>query len=538
MSVTGGQAVVAALDAWGVDTVFGIPGIHSLPIYDALHGHPRIRHINARHEQGAGFMADGYARASGRPGVVLATTGPGVVNALTPLAQAHAESSPLLLIASGPPEEELEPDAGTLHEMLDQQATVRSVVGRSIRVRESGQIPAALDEALRAVHTGRPRPFALEIPLDVLAAETAARPIPARREEPAVPALSALERAAALLRGARRPLLIVGRGAQDATDQILALAEHLAAPVARTTNGMGAIPDDHPLALPDTGPGKLPPLRRNIGINMGPWIAAADVCLAVGTRLGERSARGWDAEPRPLIHLDIDPSVIGRNVEAEVELVGDAAVGLKALLAMLEPRPAAGDWPPAIPSGQRAGANPAATDEPFAEILRVTRRCLERDGIVVADMTMVGYRARRLFPVYAPRTFFSPHYWGTLGFAAPGAIGAKLARPDRQVVALSGDGGFLFTAQELATAVAGKVAVPIVICNDDCYAAIRQAQDRNFGSRHIAVGLTNPDFVRLARAFGAGASRVATGRSYAAALRRALGAGGPTVIEVDLENWK
>ena len=324
--MTGGQVVTDALDAWDVEILFGISGIHTLSIYDALHQHPRIRHVTARHEQGAGFMADGYARATGKVGVVLTTTGPAAVNALTPLAQAYAESSAVLMIASGPPTDAIGDgvadvgaaavtDRGVLHEMADQFATLRSVCERGCRVSRSAQIPEAIAKAFVSMEQGRPRPFVLEIPLDVLEAkDTSTEPLERVLTPPLMPDPAALPKAAELVTSAARPLIIAGRGAQGASPEIIQLAELLNAPVALTTNGLGVIPADHPLCLPDAGPGSLEPLFRSMGSNMGKWVAQADLCIAVGTRLGERSVKAWDAIPKRLIHLDVDASIVGRHI--------------------------------------------------------------------------------------------------------------------------------------------------------------------------------------------------------------------------------
>ena len=534
MKITGGQAVVDALDAWGVEVVFGIPGLHTLSLYDALYQHPRIRHVTTRHEQGAGFMADGYARARGQVGVVLTTTGPAAVNVLTPLATAYAESSPVLLITSGPDTRQTGTDLGALHEMRDQFNTLKGVCGQGRRLCSVEEIPREVDAAFAAMQRQRPRPYVLEVPLDLLDAEADVPRARAVLEPPVAPDPHALEKAAALIRSCVRPLLLAGGGAQHAAAEVRLLAERLQAPVGLTVNGLGILPADHPLLLGDAGARELDHYRRILGKNLGRWMAQADVVIAVGTRLAERTVRAWDAEPGRLIHLDIDAAVIGRQFPVEVGLVGDARAGVQALLQLLGEEPIGTGW---SREEMVAESDEAPGEGPFPEILGTVRQALDRDAVLTNDMTLVSYQARRLFSVYAPRSFLSPHYYGTLGFSLPAAIGAKIACPQRQVVALCGDGGFLFTAQELATAKQQRLSLPIVVCNDNKYTAIQRGQERKFGERYIGVELENPDFVLFARSFGIEAVRATSCTALAAALQRALQADLPTLIEVFLPEF-
>ncbi len=532
---SGGRALVEALEAWGVEVVFGIPGIHTLAIYDALYQHPRIRHVTTRHEQGAGYMADGYARAGGRVGVVLTTTGPAAVNALTPLGEAYADSSPVLLITSGPSTRDAGSDLGVLHEMRDQFATLESVCGQGRRIETAEEIPGAVATAFAALERQRPRPYVLEVPLDLLEAQAQVPSPEARLDPPPLPAPRELEAAAALIRSSVRPLLVAGRGAQDAACEVRCLAERLQAPVGLSANGLGVLPADHPLCLGDAGPRSLDKRRRNLGRNFGPWVAQADLMIALGTRLGERTVRAWDAEPGRLIHLDLDPGVIDRRYPTAVGLVGEARASLQALLDLLGEETSRSSWSPKASADK---VEDPGEEGIFPRIIATVRQGLDRDAVVTNDMTLVCYQARRLFPVYAPRTFLAPHYYGTLGFAVPAAIGAKLARPERQAVALCGDGGFLFTGQELATARQQGLSLPIILCNDDSYAAIRQVQDRDFGGRCTGVDLQNPDFVAFARSFGAGGVRVKSCPALTRALHQALQEERPTVIEVFLPEFE
>lgn len=517
MKRTGGQILVDALDAYGVDTVFGIPGIHTLPIYDALHDHPRIHHVMTRHEQGAGYMADGYARVSGKVGVVLTTTGPAAVNALTPLGEANAESSPVLLVASGP-DDEMTPDSGYLHEMRDQFATLTSVTGQGTRAADGQEIVSGVDEAMSFRGRRRPRPYVLEVPIGVLKAEYEAAISP-ESYPPTVPGEDAIDAAVALLETAERPFLFVGGGAQDASGEVHRLAELLDARVGASGNGLGVMGAGDP---------------RYVGTNAAPgwWINQADVVLAIGTRFDARTRR-WLGHPKAkVIHVDLDPDVIGRTLAADVALVGDASATLD-LLSQRIGNGRSADW-----SGlPEKPASDAVDDERAVSILRTLRDVLDRDAAIFNDMTLVCYQARRWFDVYEPRTFHSPITYGSLGFSVPAAIGAKAADRSRQVVALCGDGGFMFTAQEVLTAKQERLGVPIVLFNDNCYSAIKRAQDRECEGRHVAVSLDNPDFQLLAKSFGVPGERVASADGLREAVRQALGSDLPTIVEVDLENW-
>ena len=514
MKLTGGQAVVEALDAWGVDTVFGIPGVHTLALYDALYNHPRIRHVTTRHEQGAGFMADGYARSSGRVGVAITTTGPAAVNALTPIGEAHAESSPVLLICSGPTDATNGVDAGVLHDMRDQFGTLFSVTGQGQRVSKVEDIPDAVNAGFEAMKYSRPRPYVLEVPLDVFKDEADVEIAEPAHRPPQKPDDDAIAAAAALIQSANKPVLIAGGGTQNASGEVVKLAEKFGMPVVVTANGQGSVPADHPL------------LRRS---GMAKYLDEADVVIAVGTRLGFRVQQMWNGNPKKLVHLDIDPSVIGRRFEPDVALVGDAGAGLQALNDRLNK--AETDW-----TLEPSEPNVQGDQAPFPELLGIIRSMLDRDAVVVNDMTSISYHARRIFPVYEPRTFLAPTVYGTLGFSMPAAVGAKIACPDKQVVSLCGDGGFMYTATELSTAVQQGLSLPIILCNDNTYSAIKRAQDRDHG-RNIAVDLANPDFAMFAQSFGMGGVSVSNAKDFSAELEKALQADGPTLIEVSLPDF-
>jgi len=521
--------VVAALGAEGVRHVFGIPGVHNLAVYDALLRQDRIAHVLARHEQGAGFMADGYARASGRPGVIVVTTGPGATNALTPLVEAHAGSQPVLLIMSDIPSALVGQEVGALHEVPNQIECFRPVCRWAATLRDGAEIPGAVQGAFHLLRTGRPGPVALSIPTDLLTAPVAARLTPPGEGRRPPCDIGLLEEAARYLARARRPLLVAGGGviAADAGGELQALARRLQAPVITSVMGRGAISEADPLWL-----GVLPNQRATRGA-----LEAADVILSVGCRFAHRSTKGLllNLEFRPdqaLIHVDLDPRTIGRMHVPALGIVGDARDGLAGMLAALPAGPPHAEWDWATLRQARDARGPRYT--PVVDgLIRALREALPADGIVVGDQTGLNYWMEWHFPIWAPRTFLYPIGSATLGYGVPAAIGAKVACPDRAVVAVVGDGGFLFTAAELATAAKYRLPVVFVVLNDQDFGAIRYLQARLYGrtGEHALVG---PDFLALARAFGVEAYRAGDPDALRPALDKALAHPGPSLVEVPL----
>jgi thiamine pyrophosphate-dependent acetolactate synthase large subunit-like protein len=521
---TGGDLVVEALRREGVRHVFGIPGYHNLAIYDALLRQDEIRHVLARHEAGAAFMADGYARASGEPGVVLVTTGPGATNALTPLVESYAGSVPVMLITSDIASDLVGRDLGALHEVPNQIDCFRPVTRWAEAVTDVRAIPGAIGGAFDLLRTGRPGPMVLSIPYDLLLARADA-PRPAGGHGARPPChVADVEEAVALLTRATRPLVITGGGviAAGAERELQAVAARLGAPVVATVGGRGAVSEREALfqgVFPDRR-ACTEPLR------------AADVILAVGTKFGHRSLEklGWALDPaQALVHLDLDPTVIGRVFKPRVAVVGDARDGLTRLLAKLGDGAARTSWDRAALARVRADAGPRYTPA-IAALVDGLRSALPDDAIVVNDQTGLTYWMELRFPVLAPRTFFYPTGSASLGYAVPAAIGAKVARPDRAVVAVAGDGGFMYSVNELATAVKYRLPVVFLVVNDERFGAIQWLQEKFFG-RAGEAELANPDFPALARAFGCRGERIEA-ETLGAAVRRALIADGPTVLEL------
>jgi acetolactate synthase-1/2/3 large subunit len=519
--------VVAALEAEGVRHVFGIPGVHNLAIYDALLRQDRIAHVLARHEQGAGFMADGYARSSGRPGVVVVTTGPGATNALTPLVESHAGSQPVLLVMSDVPSALVGQDLGALHEVPNQIECFRPVSRWADALRSGAEIPGAVQGAFHLFRTGRPGPVSLSIPTDLLTSPVEARLTPAGEGRRPPCGVGLVEEAARYLARAARPLLVAGGGviAGDATAELQALARRLEAPVITSVMGRGAISEADPLWL-----GVLPNQRATKAA-----LEAADVILSVGCRFAHRSTKGLllNLELRPdqaLIQLDLDPRTIGRMHATALGLVGDARDGLAGLLGALPATPARTEWDWTALRRARDARSPRYTPT-VQGLLRALRAALPADAIVVGDQTGLNYWMEWHFPVLGPRTFLYPIGSATLGYGVPAAIGAKVACPDRPVVAVVGDGGFLFTGAELATAAKYRLPIVFVVMNDQDYGAIRYLQSRLYG-RTGEHALAGPDFLALGRAFGAETYRAEDVDAFRAALDKALGHPGPTLVEV------
>jgi acetolactate synthase-1/2/3 large subunit len=526
--MTGGQAVVQALQREEVECVFGLPGVQIMGIYDAFYGQSDVRLITVLHEQTTTYMADGYARVSGKPGVGLVVPGPGIQNASAALGTAYSCSSPVLLVAGQIESDMLGQDKGALHEINDQLDIVRPVTKWCQRVLRVEDIPTAIHEAMRQMHTGRPRPTVVEVPPDVLAMQAEVN-LPTPQHYPSLsPDRASLQRAAALLVGAKKPLIWAGGGAMlgDAATELLALAEALGAPVATTPEGKGVIPEDHALAL-------------GVGYygHGSPALAAprADVVLAVGTRLtGQmRGSTGLRA-PQRLIHLDVDATVIGKNYPAEVSLVGHAKPALQMLLDLVRTQEIpAHRWP--RQELEEIGRDSQAWLRQQAplqyEIIGQIQQVLQDDAVVVSGITNIGYWSHFALRLRRPRSYLGASYFATLGFAFPTALGAKVAAPTRQVLSLSGDGGFMYALPELATAVQYGINVVALVFADGAFGASNNDQRSRFHGRVVGTQIHNPNFVQVAEAFGAKGIRAAPER-LAEALGEAFDANQPTLIEV------
>ena len=526
--MTGAQLLVECLQRNGVTTIFGMPGGQTVAIYDALHEHPTIRHVLARNEHAGAFMADGFARATGQPGVCLVTAGPGLTNCVTGLGSAYSDSVPFLLISGQITHGAIGSSRGYYHEM-DNLGVTAPLTKWNATARSADEIPELVRQAFHEMTTGRPRPVHLDLPIDVLAQETDAKPVKRVTAKLLAPDPREIDRAAELLQTAKRPLIIAGGGTvtADASHELLALAEDLHAPILTTPMGKGCVPDDHPLSAGMLFH-RITSDLTNMKDNLSPLPEMADAVLAVGCRFSQLATGNWELElPENLVQIDIDEDELGRNYPARVGICGDAKAALTALGAR-QPKADGAIWD-SIRS--RTPASDRWRIGGF-DVVPILRRVLDRDAIVACDVTRLYYMMLANFPVYAPRAFLHPSCFISMGFGLPAALGAKAAFPDRQVVAIAGDGGFLMTAQELACAVQEELNVVTILINDNCLSAMKGIQNRSYRGRHTAVDLVNPDFVRFVESFGALGLRVNELDQFEPALREALNAGRPAVIEV------
>jgi thiamine pyrophosphate-dependent acetolactate synthase large subunit-like protein len=518
--MSGGRALAQALAAHEVDTVWGIPGTHNLEIYANLPG-AGIRHLSPRHEQGAGFAADGYARATGRPGVCITTSGPAALNAATALGQAYSDSVPVLAVSAGMPLRHPGRGHGELHETKDQRAALDAIVAYSHRVTSVPEIPVAVAQAFAAMRSGRPRPVHLEIPLDVLDERAEVEIVGPVRTPAFTPEPEALDTAAARLAGAVRPAIIAGGGARGAVPEVSAIAERLGAPVVCTINGKGVLPEDHPYSA---GAGLARTVVREL-------VEESDTVLVVGSGLSP--AELW-LGPLPLagkvVRVDVDAAQAVMGAAPTVAVVGDAAAALAGLLGRLGE--GAGDGERAARWRSRHLEEARVLGARWSWIFDGIAAALGRDGIVAGDNAMVCYRgAVAALPAYHPAAFLYPTGYGTLGYGLPAAIGAKVGRPEARVIALLGDGGIMFTIAELAAAAQLRLALPVVVVDNAGYGEIRNEMAERGDPVH-AVDLDLIDFAALGRVLGCEGVVVDDRDGLADALERALEADRPTVLHL------
>jgi acetolactate synthase I/II/III large subunit len=522
-TMTGGEAIVSGLVAHGVDTVFGLPGAQIYGLFDAF-AQAQLKVIGARHEQACGYMAYGYARSTGLPGVFSVVPGPGVLNAGAALLTAYGSNEPVLCLTGQVPTQFLGKGRGHLHEMPDQLATLRTFVKWADRIEYPAHAPTALSRAFQEMMSGRRGPAALEMPWDVFTqrVETGtAKPFdhfPAPQSD-----TDRIKEAATLIAGSKTPMIFVGSGAIDAREEILELADMLDAPVVAFRSGRGIVSNAHELGLTMAAAYKLWP--------------TTDLMIGIGTRLELPTMSRWPYQPHGLksIRIDIDPIEM-RRMPPDIAVVADAQTATAELLkavARIGYRKT---------SGRRAAIREASTAalaeiqkvQPQMAYLNILREVLPDDGIVTDELSQVGFASWYGFPVYQPRTFITSGYQGTLGSGFPTALGAKVANPDKPVVAITGDGGFMFAVQELATAVQFNIAVVTLVFNNNAYGNVRRDQIQRFDGRVVASDLVNPDFVKLAESFGVAASRVTTPDQFRSALEKALAHGGPYLIAIEV----
>ncbi len=521
--ISGGEAIVSGLLAHGVDTVFGLPGAQIYGLFDAFH-QAQLKVIGARHEQACGYMAFGYARASGRAGVFSVVPGPGVLNAGAALLTTFGGNEPVLCLTGQVPTAFLGKGRGHLHEMPDQLATLRTFVKWAERVEYPANAPASVARAFQEMLSGRRGPASLEMPWDVFTqkAEVGAAEVFDRFPAP-LPDPDRIKSAASLISASKTPMIFVGSGAIDAGDEILELAELIDAPVVAFRSGRGIVSNAHELGLTFAAAYRLWP--------------QTDLMIGIGTRLELPTMSRWPFLPEGLksVRIDIDATEM-RRYSPTAAIVADAKAGTAELLAAVrkigyvKTHSRRAD----IREASAAALNEIQKIQPQMAYLNILREVLPPDAIVTDELSQVGFASWYGFPIYRPRTFITSGYQGTLGSGFPTALGAKVAHPDRPVVAITGDGGFMFGVQELATAVQFKIGVVVLVFNNNSYGNVRRDQRERFDGRIVASDLVNPDFVKLAESFGVGAARVTSPDHFRPALEKALASGGPYLIDIEV----
>jgi len=522
-TMTGGEAIVSGLVAHGIDTVFGLPGAQVYGLFDAFH-QAQLKVIGARHEQACGYMAYGYARSSGKPGVFSVVPGPGVLNAGAAMLTAFGSNEPVLCLTGQVPTQFLGKGRGHLHEMPDQLATLRTFVKWADRIEYPDVAPTLVARAFQEMMSGRRGPVALEMPWDIFTAgaEVAAAKVFETFPAP-LPDADHVKDAAMLIAASKRPMIFVGSGAIDAREAVLELAETIDAPVVAFRSGRGIVSNAHELGLTMAAAYRLWP--------------ETDMMIGIGTRLELPTMTRWPYQPDGLksVRIDIDP-VEMRRYPPNVAIIADAKAGTRALAAAVGRagyRKTAGRRS-AIREASAAALKEIQKVQPQMAYLNILREVLPANAIVTDELSQVGFASWYGFPVYEPRTFITSGYQGTLGSGFPTALGAKVANPNRPVVAITGDGGFMFGVQELSTAVQFNVGVVTLVFNNNSYGNVRRDQRTRFDGRVVAADLVNPDFVKLAESFGVAASRVSSPDHFRPALEKALVHDGPYLIAIEI----
>ncbi len=521
--MTTAEAIVASIVTHGVETVFGIPGAHTYALIDAIAREPSIEFVTTRHEQGAAYMALGYSISTGRTGVFTVVPGPGILNTTSALATAISTNAPVLGITANVMSFNIGKGRGQLHELPDQLATLRSLTKYSERIPDAASAPTMVADAFRAMHSGRPGPATIEAAWDHLGASGPVDLDTNRSTPPAPPPdPDAIRAAADIIVEANNPLIIVGAGAREASADILELAEFLQAPVTSHRSGKGIVDDRHPLGLRSADAWRHWP--------------DVDVVIGIGSRLELLGFR-WGGHPtdRQTIRIEIDEQELART-PATTGLLTDASMGTRALLDELRSR-----VEPAPDRADEFEAHRLAAEEaigevtPYIDYLRAIRAALPEDGFFVEEITQIGFTARFGFPTYFPRAYVTCGYQDNLGFGFHTALGVKVGNPDRPVVAVTGDGGFMFGVQELATAVQHRIGLVTVVFDNHGYGNVRRDQSVQYGGRVLGSELVNPDFMALAEDFGARADEATDPASLEAAIRAAAGHDLPTVIHVPVD---
>jgi acetolactate synthase-1/2/3 large subunit len=519
--LTTAEATVETLLAHGIDTVFVLPGLHNDPLFDAFYGvRDKLGVVHTRHEQAAGYMALGAALATGKPQACVVVPGPGLLNAGAALLTAEGMTAPVLALVGQIPEADIDRGHGHLHEIRDQIGLAAHIAKHTARISGPAEAPQRVAEAIRASMSGRPGPSVLECAVDVWGRKGEVvfprMPLPVQR--PPVDE-DAVERAARLLGKARRPIIVVGGGALDASAEVTQLAEMLEAPVVAYRRGQGVVSARHRLNV-------------NLPIAYRLW-KDADAAIGIGTRMFIQQAEWGVDDDLPIVRIDIDPEEPARYHKPAVALVGDAADYCRALIARLPAHNIKRVDRTGELAGHRAWLEQRLSQlEPQTSFVRAIRNALPEDGIFVDEVTQVGFASRITFPVYRPRTYLSPGYQDNLGWGYGAALGAKVAMPDAPVLSISGDGGFLYQASELSTAMRHGIAVVAVVFDNGLYGNVRLIQNHEFGGRTIASDLLNPDFRKMAESYSVAGFKATTPEELQRTIEKALALNAPVLIHV------
>ncbi|MER8479184.1 5-guanidino-2-oxopentanoate decarboxylase [Mesorhizobium sp. M1163] len=523
------DAILRLMESYGIDTIFSIPGVHTVDFYKSL-PERRIRHVTPRHEQGGAFMAYGYAFATGRPAACMLITGPGVLNAATGIAEAYSDSIPVFVIAANNLRREIGVGRGALHETKSQSAVQEQIAAFTHTLLEPSNIEEVFHRAMSSMEVSRPRPALIEVPRDLLSSKV---PVPGEQAlqlyRPG-PHPDVISRVSSMLMGAKRPIMIVGGGARSANREVLALAEQLGIPVVTTNTGKGILPETHPLSLGSSLP--FPPMHRAI--------EDADVVLAVGTELSETDLLYTCKSYRingALIRIDIDPRQLTMNYLPRIGMLSDAKVALQAIIegcsgADADQREIAQRRVADIRAAVGKDAGWSAESHKHKPIFRAIAAALDPNAVICADSTQLAYTGNHFFPSKEPGTWLFPNGYGTLGSALPAAIGAKIGCPDRQVVAIVGDGSFLYTIEELTSAVENEVSLPMILWNNRAYGEIRDAMIAS-DIPTVGVDLYTPDFQMIATGFGCHAVQIESLEQLSRELKEAFKRNRPTLLQID-----
>jgi len=525
--MTGGEAIIKSLRANGVDTVFGLPGGQLDYLFDAMYKEgDDLRLIHTRHEQGTAYMAYGYAKSTGKVGVCTVVPGPGLLNAAGALCTAWSNYAPVLCISGQIPSTAIGKGYGDLHEIDDQLGMISHITKWAEPIDHPSQAPSQIGEAFKQLTTGFPRPVEVEMPMDIMAMECEVEVLPGVNNYPKPPIdEEQIAEAVALLSQAKKPMIVVGSGALEASEEVLAVAKALEAPVMACRSGKGIVSSEHYLSA-------------NFPMGHRLW-GEADAVLAIGTRLNWPLTMWGKDDDLKIVRVDIDPTQLRRICDPEVGIVGDSATVLKAISASLskQSHQASSREDELITLKHQVNKEIREKVGPQMAYLDVIREELPEDGIFVDEVTQVGFVSWYGFPVYKPRQHISAGYQGTLGYGYATALGVMAGNMDKRVIQVSGDGGFMFTVQELATAVQYQLPLITIIFNDHRFTNVQRQQKEWFDGRVICSDLHNPDFVKMAESFGAAGFSASDPESLRAAIQEAYKEKGPSIIEVEINDF-